>query len=156
MIISADKNSIRSILKEQAFFNDLDSKFMEFIEDSASIEDNPTHHYLFYEGEPASHFYLVLEGLIGIQVFAGEPGFVNIQKLGPGAILGWSWLLPPNAWFFSGEVLESSRVVKFDGEKLRKICENNHDFGYEMAKRLTAVVTQRLSETRSKLVEYMD
>ena len=148
--------NLRSTLKQHPFFNNLDSKLITCIEESALIEKLGSHDYLFFEGDPSNHFYLILEGLVGIQVFAGEAGFLNIQKLGPGEIIGWSWLLPPYTWFFSAEVLEPSRVVKFDGKKLRDICENNHDFGYEMAKRLTAVVTQRLSETRSKLVENTD
>ena len=156
MLIDDNGNNVRSILEHQPFFNDLDSKFIKFIEDAASIEELDSHDYLFYEGDPAHHFYLIMEGLIGIQVFAGESGFVNIEKLGSGQMIGWSWLLPPYAWFFSGEVLEPSRVIKFDGEKLRRICENDHEFGYEMAKRLTTVATQRLGETRSKLAEYMD
>jgi CRP/FNR family cyclic AMP-dependent transcriptional regulator len=156
LMIAGDKENIHSILKSHPFFNGLESEFMKVIIDSASIEEIATHQYLFYEGESASNFYLVLEGLIGIQVFAGEGGFINIQKVGSGEIIGWSWLLPPNAWFFSGEVLEPSRVVTFNGENLRNICESNHDLGYELAKRLTTVVIQRLSETRLKLFEFMD
>ena len=154
MVIDNNENNVRSILEEHQFFSGLNPTFLKLIEDSASIETFDSHDYLFYEGDPAPHFYLVLEGLIGIQIFGGEAGFINIQKLCPGEIIGWSWLLPPYNWFFSGEVLESCRVVKFDGEKLRNICDDNHDFGYEMARRLTSIVTQRLSETRSKLVAY--
>ena len=156
MKVSTYENDISTILKGHIFFHDLESEMIDFITNSATIEELDPHEYLFYEGDPASKFYLVLKGLIGIQVFAGNSGFLNIQRLGPGEIIGWSWLLPPYAWFFSGEILKPSHVITFDGETLRNICENNHDFGYAMAKRVTAIVTQRLHETRLKLVEYMD
>ena len=149
------ESEVRSMLTTQPFFDHLEPEFTEFIVDSAVIEQYDTHSYLFYEGDPATNFYCILTGSIGIQVFAGERGFVDIQELGPGDLAGWSWLFPPYKWFFSGEVIEPIRVISFDAVALRKICEENNDFGFEMAMRSASLVVQRVSETRNKLVESM-
>jgi CRP-like cAMP-binding protein len=48
------------------------------------------------------------------------------------------------------------RAVALDGECLRSKCEKDHDFGYEMLKRLASVMERRLEATRRQLVDLSD
>ena len=150
-----DTKSINQILKEQEFFRDLDPDLLNVIAGAASIQNFESHTYLFYQGKTSESFYLVLEGSIGIQVYGGEAGFVTLEEAGPGEVVGWSWLLPPYQWVFSGEVLKSTQVITFNGITLRGICEENKRFGYELAKRFTHLITERLNQTRLKLLTYI-
>ncbi len=151
----AGSRSIESILSEHEFFKDLKPKFLEVVNRSASFATFKTHDYLFCQGKPSSRFFLLLEGSVGIQVYAGEAGSVDIEELGAGSIVGWTWLLPPYEWVFSGEALERTNVIAFDGVRVRDACEGNSEFGYEMARRLTQIVTDRLTKTRSQLLNYI-
>jgi hypothetical protein len=49
-----------------------------------------------------------------------------VQALGPGEVLGWSWLLPPYEWHYSARAAEPTDVVALDGKALRARCEADH------------------------------
>ena len=68
-------------------------------------------------------------------------------------MLGWSWLFPPYYWHFDARALEPTTAIFFYGTRLREQCEQDHDFGYEIMKRMTQVVIQRLQATRKQLLK---
>ena len=39
------------------------------------------------------------------------------------------------------------------GTRLREQCEEDHDLGYELMKRMAAIIIERLQATRKQLVE---
>jgi hypothetical protein len=68
-------------------------------------------------------------------------------------VLGWSWLISPFRWHFGGCAVADVRAVALDGECLRNKCEKDHDFGYEMLKRLAQVMERRVDATRMQLLD---
>ena len=108
---------------------------------------------IFSEGEYADRFYLICEGKICLEYGSnGEPG-ITIQILGPGDMLGWSWLYPPFEWLFSARAIEPCKVVAFNAASLLSRAEEDPAFGYELMKRISKQVIQRLQATRTRLVE---
>jgi CRP/FNR family transcriptional regulator, cyclic AMP receptor protein len=104
--------------------------------------------YLAREGEPAHAFYLIQAGHVGIGTHLGERGAVPIQTLGPGDVIGWSWLLPPYLWQFDARAEGAVQGLVFDAAWLRDQCEQNHELGYHLLKQLLAVVGSRLAACR--------
>ena len=76
-----------------------------------------------------------------------------LQTIGRNDVLGWSWLFPPYYWHFDARATAATKVIFFYGTWLRENCERDHDFGYEMMKRMSAIIIERLQATRRKLVE---
>lgn len=109
--------------------------------------------YILKEGEKANQFFLIRGGRVSLEIFAPQRKPIIVETLGEGEILGWSWLLPPYHWKFHARALESTRAIAFDGKCLRAKCQQNHDLGYELLKRLTGVIGQRLEATRLQLVD---
>jgi CRP/FNR family cyclic AMP-dependent transcriptional regulator len=68
-------------------------------------------------------------------------------------VLGWSWLFPPYCWQFDARTLEPTEAIFFYGTPLREQCEQDHNFGFEMMKRMTQVIIQRLQGARRLLLE---
>ncbi len=75
-----------------------------------------------------------------------------IQIIGPGDVLGWSWLFPPFFWHFDAWVVQPTTAIFFYGTRLREACEQDHELGYELMKRMTQVVMRRLQATRQQLL----
>jgi CRP-like cAMP-binding protein len=75
------------------------------------------------------------------------------MTLGPGDILGWSWLFPPYVWKFDARAREAVRATAFDGACLRKKCDADPAMGYELMKRLAHLVSKRLEATRLQLLD---
>jgi len=71
-----------------------------------------------------------------------------LDCVGAGQFIGWSWLLPPYHWHFSARALEATKAVFFYGSWLRKQCEQDSVFGFEMVKRMATVVVRRLEMTQ--------
>jgi CRP/FNR family transcriptional regulator, cyclic AMP receptor protein len=110
-------------------------------------------HVVFREGEAADQFYLVREGLIAVQVLVPHRGFVTVETVNEGEVLGWSWLFPPYRWHFSARTLQPTRALAFDGLCLRGKCEEDHDLGYELMKRFSRITAERLQATRLQLLD---
>ena len=108
---------------------------------------------IFREGEPANRFYIIQHGPIALEAHALNRGDILIQKIGAGDVLGWSWLFPPFIWHFQARALDATSVFALDSAHLLVSCEENHDFGYELMKRIAQVVIQRLESTSRKLLD---
>ena len=107
---------------------------------------------LFCEREPANQFYLIENGCIALEAHRPANGTVPVQKLGAGEVLGWSWLFPPFAWHFRARALEPTSAIVLSGAHLLITAEADHDFGYELMKRVAQVVIHRLQATRKELL----
>lgn len=108
---------------------------------------------LIREGEPASEFFLIESGKVSLESCTSPGRTVQIQVIGPGEVLGWSWLFPPFSWHFKARVLERTTAIGLDGAHLLVTAEADHAFGYELQKRVSRIVIQRLHAARKQLVE---
>jgi hypothetical protein len=86
-------------------------------------------------------------------MFAPSRGPIILQTLGEGEVLGWSWLVAPYRWRFDGRAVELTRAIALDGECLRGKCEEDHDLGYELMKRVSLVMEKLVQATRLQLAD---
>ena len=68
-------------------------------------------------------------------------------------MLGWSWLFPPYYWHFDARAIEPTDAVFFYGTRLREQSEEDPAFGYELMKRVAAIVIKRLQTTRMQVLQ---
>jgi CRP-like cAMP-binding protein len=109
--------------------------------------------YLAREGEPAGAFYLIQTGRVHIGAHLRAQGAAPMQTVGPGDVVGWSWLLPPYVWQFDARAIDAVHGLFFDAAWLRSECERNHELGYHLLKQLVAVVSSRLAACR---IQHLD
>lgn len=104
------------------------------------------------EGELANRFYLIESGKVVLEsgVEFGEP--VAIEEIGPGDLLGWSWMFPPYVWHFTARAVEPTEAIFFYGTILRQYCERDHSLGYELFKRMSPIMLRRLQAAREKVL----
>lgn len=107
---------------------------------------------IFNEGELANRFYLIETGKVILESNArfGHP--VVVDKVGAGDLLGWSWMFPPYVWHFTARAAEPTTAIFFYGTILRQYCERDHSLGYELFKRMSAVMIKRLQAAREKIL----
>lgn len=137
-----------------SFMDGLPADYAEKLRAMAVPQTFKFNQYLAYEGRPVDNFYVIVNGTINLQIFAGDLGFVDLDTLSDGAIVGWSWLLPPHTWQFSACAATDTDVLVFDAADVRRECERDSDFGYAIMSRLTAVAADRLRATRHRLYDY--
>ena len=142
-----------AILPEQEFFQGMRPHALDIIAGCATNVRFAADEWIFQEGEDASQFYLIRHGKVALKAFVPGRGEVTIQTIEAGDVLGWSWLFPPYQWHFGARALELTRAIAFDGACLRMKAEDDHDLGYELLKRFSQTIIERLQATRLQLLD---
>lgn len=145
--------TIKDLLKEHHFFKDLDTKDMRTIAGCGQNIIFKKGEMICREDEPADMFYIIRTGKVTIDIHAPGQGNITIQTIQEGDVLGFSWIIPPYKWRFNARVVDEVHVVALDGKCLRGKCEEDHHMGYELLKRFSSVLAQRLEMTRLQLLD---
>ena len=148
-----EKEDLSEIMRQHPFLAGLSFEHMQTLIGCATnvrFADNVT---IIQEGQIANKFYLIRSGRIALQMDVPGKESLRIQTVGPGEILGWSWLISPYRWHFSGVSVIETRAVALDAECLRNKCETDPKLGYEMLQRLAQVMERRLDATRLQLID---
>jgi CRP-like cAMP-binding protein len=145
--------TLEHLLKEHKFFQGLGDEHLKMIAGCGANVRFEAGEFIAKEGAEANHFYLLRHGQVSLQVVSPGRQAMVIQTLGEGDILGWSWLVPPYTWTLDVQAITLTRAIAFDGKCIRRKCEENHELGYELFKRLTPIFVQRLEATRIQLLD---
>jgi CRP-like cAMP-binding protein len=135
------------------FFEGLDPVYLRLITDCASESCFDAGDIVFSQGGSADRFHILREGRAALEIFAPGRGAVTIETLGPGDIIGASWLFPPYRWQYDARTLRPTRTVAFNALCLRAACEDDHDLGYDLMKRFARIMVERLNATRLRLLD---
>jgi CRP-like cAMP-binding protein len=148
-----EQHDLSQSLRKHPFLSDTSDDLIETLTSCASNVVLQEGARLFREGENATNFYLIRSGRVALEIQAGEKGQIRVQTLGPGEVLGWSWLISPYRRHFDAVAVEEVHVFAIDATCLRTKCETDHHFGYEMLRRFSAVLERRLEATRLQLLD---
>jgi CRP/FNR family transcriptional regulator, cyclic AMP receptor protein len=104
------------------------------------------------EGDFANRFYLIESGKVILESSSSFGEDVVLETIGAGDLLGWSWMFPPYVWQFTARAVEPTTAIFFYGTILREYCEKDHSLGYELFKRMSAVMVKRLQAARKQML----
>lgn len=147
------KESIAKYLSEHKFFQGLKGEDIDFLASCGTERELDRDEVLFRYDSAAKRFFVLREGRISIEVAAIEGPPLQMQQLSEGAVLGWSWLLRPYRWSFQARAEQPGVVIEFDGGTVQARCEEDPKFGYEIIKRFSALMAERLEFAREKMME---
>lgn len=145
--------TLEPILAQHPFFEGLPAEYLKLITGCTKNVKFQAGAFVFRTGEEATHFYVLRQGKVALEIYAPQRPPIMIETLEKGEMLGWSWLIPPYRWQFDARALEPIRALAIDGKCLRGKCDENHDLGYELLKRVTSIMYQRLQATRMQLLD---
>jgi CRP/FNR family cyclic AMP-dependent transcriptional regulator len=148
--------TLERMLTEHPFFKGLNKRCLQLLAGCASNVRFDAGEVIFREGEEAGLFFLIRHGKVVVETFAPNRGPIVIQTLRDGDLLGWSWLIEPFRWRFEARAVELTRAIALDGTCLRGKCEEDHELGYELMKRIAHVIEDRLQATRLQLLDVYD
>ncbi len=145
--------TLDEILAQHPFFKGLGDEYLKLVAGCAQNTFFKAGEYLFREGKDADVFYLLKSGRATLQMEAPSRPPLVIQTFVEGDIIGWSWMIAPYRWLCDALALEDTRAFSIDGRCLRAKCEENHDLGYEILKRVATIMEQRLQATRFQVMD---
>jgi CRP-like cAMP-binding protein len=144
--------TVEQLLAEHPFFLGLKPEHVNLLSGCATLSRVEGGEFLFREGEVARSFYVVRHGSIAVASITPHEGLVVIQTVSDGDVLGWSWLLPPFRWHFGAYAIEPTSLVALDATCVRKKCEGDAKFGYQIMRRFAQVMASRLEATHLQLM----
>lgn len=153
---TATTTKLREIISKNSFFAGMKEDHLDFLVNNARFTHSDSGEVLFRQGQPAKHFYLMLSGEVTVCVPAIQGPVLQLQELSTGQMIGWSWLIDPYRWDFQASVISTAEFIEFDGAAILEHCETDNAFGYELFKRFTGLMSERLTAARRKMIDQWD
>lgn len=158
----------REVIRRYPFFAGFSQEQIETLASAADVISAENGYIFFHEGEHLNSFYLVMEGLISINIDVPDRGVdqplsgqltgnlisngVTVSTVQPGQIFAWSALIPPHESTAGAKAIEDSRVIEFDCKKLRQAFKEDCCFGHLLTLKAAQVVRNRLRDMRMVLL----
>ncbi|HTT15332.1 MAG TPA: cyclic nucleotide-binding domain-containing protein [Thermoplasmata archaeon] len=138
---------------DHPFLHGLDAAFVERIAHGAREVAYDPGDMLFREGEGAERFYLVFQGKVALEIETPERPRLTIQTVGPGDVVGWSWLFAPHRWRFDARAVKATRVLALEAPTVRAALDAHPIEGYRFLLRLLPVLGERLEMARLQILD---
>lgn len=146
-------STIAGMLADYPPLSKLESAPLELLASFSRIEQFDAGERILRTGNPADTFYVMRHGTVAIEVSNPRGGSIVIETIGPGEVLGISWMLPPYRITFDARCSEQCGVIAIDAHALRTACDADPALGYALYKHLSGVVRDRLQATRVQLLD---
>lgn len=141
-------------LRKIPWFQELSEAHIKKIASISKICSIKTGESLFREGDKQDSVYIVLQGRVGLEMFVPHHGKVRFYTAEMWEIFGWSSVTPNIRQRTAGAVaVVDSTVLCADADALYRLCDEDHDLGYLVMRRLANVVAARLLVTRLQLLD---
>lgn len=145
--------TLEDLLSQHPFFKTMDASIIKTLSSCGQNTVFKAQEVIAHEGQPATTFYLIRKGKVAVQTSMPSRQSQTIQTLSEGDILGWSWLFEPYEWMFKVTALQETHAIALDGLCLRKKCEQDPQLGYQLMKRFSKLIIERLTATRLQLLD---
>jgi CRP-like cAMP-binding protein len=149
-------NQEQAVLLEQIethpFLRGMRPEHVALLTDCAMATSFAPNELIFRQGEFANRFYLIENGEVVLEALDSRGRQMVIERAGPGKLVGWSWLFPPYIWHFDARATQPTGAFFFYGTILREHCERDPSLGYELLKRMSTIMVDRLQNARAQLL----
>ena len=139
---------LESLLRKHNFLQGMSPEHTKVLVGCTSNVRFAAGDFLMHEGREANVFYLLRAGRISLETNVPGRGPLEMESLGPGDVLGLSWLVPPYREHLDARALEPVVALAMDGKCLRAKCDADHDLGYALLRRIFELAYQRLMRVR--------
>lgn len=145
--------NIVTYLKKHEVFESLSEAYLIKLAEQTQVVAYEAGETIFRAGDPASFFFLLMDGQIGIYTGMNSGGEVLVHTVDAREILGLSWIVPPYRWEFDAKAIAACNLIKFDGVAIREQCERDPVFGYGTLKKVVGLMLGRLHGVRAHMAE---
>lgn len=148
------REALADILSQNPWFQGLEPDHFAKLLAIADLMEWSEDQTVFSEGGRDARLYLILKGRVAIEKHVPGRGRVTLLTLGPSEIFGWSAMVPViGTRTATARAVAPTQAVTFDTLALQQVCDEDHDLGYLVYRRLTNIIAGRLSATRLQLLD---
>ncbi|NEB76373.1 cyclic nucleotide-binding domain-containing protein [Streptomyces sp. SID14478] len=108
---------------------------------------------LFNEGQHADRFWILRSGAVALDLHVPGRNPAVIETLGPGRLVGVSWLIAPYTWQLGASAVRTVSAAEFDAVAVRSRCRSDPELGAAVALWTAQVLHRRLHASRVRLLD---
>lgn len=147
-------NQLREVLQTIPWFQTVSDEHFTQLEQISKLVMLEKDEFLFRQGDEQENLYIVIEGRVGVEIYGPERGYNRIFTAEPMDVVGWSSATPVvRQRTASARAVLNSCLVAIDSKKLNLLCEQDHELGYTVMRRLANVAASRLMICRLQLLD---
>lgn len=110
---------------------------------------------LFEQGDPAEFLYVVLEGEVLITYKPDDAPSINVTRVQPGSVVGWSAAIGSRFYTSGAFCTMSSHLLRVRGNDLRNLCNSHPETGGLILDRLATAIAERLHSTHDLVIKLL-
>ena len=147
------QDELRKLFDELHFTASLSPATLDQLAAASVVQNFLAGAVLFRKGTKHQLRYVVVHGRVALDMHVLGRGDVRILSLGTGDVLAWSALLGDNRMTATAVALADTQVITASADKLRELCEADHEFGYHLMRGMAEALSKRLLATRLQLLD---
>ncbi len=142
------------VLRRIPWFVDLTQAQLDNLASIMTPHELEAGEILFHEGDREDYLYILLEGQMVLEVEVPTRGQVPVYTAEELDVIGWSSMTPiVRQRTASARASRPSVLLGFNNKLLQQFCDEDHELGYVIMRRLSNVVANRVLTTRLCLLE---
>jgi CRP/FNR family cyclic AMP-dependent transcriptional regulator len=108
------------------------------------------------EGQQLDFLYILMDGEIKVEVYVPSYGNMETARLGPLDILGWSAMTPVvRQRTGTTTAVTHCRLIRILGKQLFSLCEEDHNIGFFVFRRIANVAARSFLATRLQFMNLL-
>ena len=141
------------LLRDIPFFRDISAEVLDLLAEGAAERSFERGDFLLHQHDEAVTVYFLLSGVVQFLIrFEGFDDLLVGTSSEYGAPIGWSVAREPFRYTASARCETACRVVCIPRSLFNTVMAEQPDEGYEILRRLAAVLANRLEQARDMLV----
>ncbi len=147
---------LNNTLHRIPWFTDLSQAQLDCLSSISTLYELEAGDILFKEGDREDYLYVLLEGQVVLEIEVPTRGMVPVYTAEMLDIIGWSSMTPIiRQRTASVRATKPCLLLGLNSKLLQQMCDEDHDLGYIIMKRLANVVANRLLTTRLCLMDML-
>jgi len=143
--------AIKQRLEAQEVFSFMRPEQVNALSDAADVIDYKAGDTVYYQGEKASHMFVVLDGAVSLRLPGKEGLTIPIDLATRGVLFGSCQCFEIDNYSTTAQCTQDSKLMKIDANTLRRLMDDDLQMGYFMQRRIAGIYFHRYLETMRKL-----
>jgi CRP/FNR family cyclic AMP-dependent transcriptional regulator len=141
-------------LERSPAFEGLDQDQIDRVAKLVMVRDYGRDDVVFQQGDDAFALCIIIEGSVSLQAkMAGR--LLELEVLGPGALLAWSGLVEPHTFTSTAVCLKPTTLAIIKVKDLNRLMDEDSRLGCVFQRNLAAVISRRFHESQERLARNM-
>lgn len=150
---ASNSEGIYQKLRSHRFLQGFDDSNVQQLASVGRVVSWPEGTIVFNAGDPAEHCYLVIDGLVVLEICDSVAGCSQVQTVGRGELLGWSAIHANAEMSSTARTVQATQAIEFSGLELQQLFERQPSFGFQFMSAVARTLSKRLTATRLQLID---